>query len=248
MKTIKKISTLILFGLLVAGISFAQEKTEKEKKAEAEREAQQLEQQVQSLLKEKKILHEKELQQILESTKKLQETEWKSMIEAQNKYREEALRNFEKQENWKRFGGRDVVVTPPFFDYKPIMEYKPIMPDSYYRMGIYRNFNDANTLNISKELEDVTYSKDFPYEVTANMQILTFSVSGELKGGEMSVIILKPKGGIFQEIQLSPLADVSWSQSLKWKKENSDDFTGSWNIRVKAKRATGKYRVSVRAN
>ena len=67
--------------------------------------------------------------------------------------------------------------------------------------------------------------------------------------GTLLIRLLKPGGEVLQEIEISPLADVSWNQDLRWDEdEDLNENLGTWLIVVSAKGASGHYSVNVRAN
>ncbi|MFA5816957.1 MAG: hypothetical protein WC865_15225 [Bacteroidales bacterium] len=108
------------------------------------------------------------------------------------------------------------------------------------------NGNRENTsLSISKTLEDVTFSTDFYYDVKNGSSNISFFVNGTLKAGELKITLKKPDKTAFQEITISPLADVNWNQQFRWDEEVTDEYLGKWTISITAAKANGNYRVQV---
>lgn len=106
--------------------------------------------------------------------------------------------------------------------------------------------NRENTsLSISKTLEDVTFSTDFSYDVKEESSNVSFFVSGTMKAGELKIILKKPDKAAFQEITISPLADVNWNQKFSWEEDEADEYMGKWIISISAVKANGNYRVQV---
>ena len=57
-----------------------------------------------------------------------------------------------------------------------------------------------------------------------------------------------PEGKVIHELEISPIADIEWSQDFRWNEEDAKNSFGTWSIIVTAKEASGNYNVSVRAN
>jgi len=258
MKAISKLSIILLLAFFSGFTLYAQEKREVErereraieKKKEIERQEQierQLEQ-IQEAMVTERVLEAEEIRKVIEDVKKSME---KSQIEAfseqQLKAQEQALKHYNKSlEYWdhkwddsiKPFNF--VFPTPRFeaWDDESFSNYKGV--NSFY------NLSDATQLQISKNIVELDYSNDFTYDVPEGSSSISMSINGNLKDGELSISVIKPDGDLLQEITISPLADVSWSQTLKWKDEDMEDFTGTWKIEIDADEATGSYRVSLR--
>jgi hypothetical protein len=104
---------------------------------------------------------------------------------------------------------------------------------------------ENTSLSISKTLEDVTFSTNFYYDVKKESSTVSFFVNGTLKAGELTIILKKPDDTAFQEITISPLADVNWNQTFSWDDNESDEYIGKWTISISAAKANGNYRVQV---
>jgi hypothetical protein len=111
--------------------------------------------------------------------------------------------------------------------------------------GVYSGEKENTSLSISKTLEDVTISTDFYYDVKEESSKVSFFVTGTLKSGELKIILKRPDKTTFQEITISPLADVNWSQLFSWDEDETDEYIGKWIISISANKATGNYRVQV---
>jgi len=116
------------------------------------------------------------------------------------------------------------------------------MPSVY---SIYGGDRENTSLSISKTLEEVTFSTDFYYDVKTGSSNISFFVNGTLKAGELKITLKKPDKTAFQEITISPLADVNWNQSFSWDEEETNEYLGKWSISISASKANGTYRVQV---
>lgn len=116
-----------------------------------------------------------------------------------------------------------------------------VLTDNYNIWSMKQN----NSLIISKDLSDVTNATDFTYEVKEDTYNISFSVNGTLNAGEMKIILKNPEGKNFQELTISPLADIDWNQEFNWDEDDQEEYLGKWIISIKATNAKGKYNIRV---
>jgi len=111
----------------------------------------------------------------------------------------------------------------------------------------YKNFysEQGSVLELSKDLEDVSVSKDFFFEVEDGTRSINMNIDGALQSGDLTITVKKPDGELFQKFQISPLADVDWSQQIDLKEEES--YMGKWIINLSGEGATGSYNLKFRA-
>ncbi len=115
-----------------------------------------------------------------------------------------------------------------------------------FKGGVYTVFGGQDALEIEKKLAGETISADFPYEVKEDASGVSLSVNGSIDEGQVKITIKKPDGSVFNEYVLSPLANVSWNQSLNFEGDEETAATGKWTITVAAEKAKGTYKVQIR--
>jgi len=115
----------------------------------------------------------------------------------------------------------------------------------YLDEGNVWSLSQNNSLVISKNLEDVTNATNFTYEVKTDNSSIHFSVNGTLSIGEMKITMKMPDGSTFQELTISPLADVNWNQQFNWDEDEQDEYLGKWTISINALKAQGKYNIRI---
>ena len=233
----------VLLALFLASLmpSMGQEAADKKKQLE---DAKKKKEQV-AIVIDSAISSEKELQRAMEESliaeeKALKEKKLMGILDNKTFFREaEALQGYKRKleemkstgQNWDAFtlygnrwrGGEHDAV-------------------NVYSFGGGR---ENTSLSISKTLEEVTFSTDFYYDVKKESSNLSFFVTGTLKAGELKIILKKPDKTAFQEITISPLADVNWNQQFSWDEDENDAYLGKWIISISAAKANGNYRVQV---
>ena len=258
MKIQKLFLPLLIISMFFSGsYTLAQSKSEKEK----EEKIRELEQKLEQALKEREI----ELEKALQESKMIQREELRELMESQKDIQQKAMEEYKKAWDkqselyWhtpdSQFLRQRILVEPRLRN-----QYRVYTPDDFdfdfdfepYEglSGTFITSRDQRTaLTIKKELDDVTFDTKFKYEVREGSNGISFRVSGSMDDGTLLIKLVKPGGDVLQELEISPLADISWSQDIKWDtEEEKDDNRGNWVIVVSAKGATGQYNVNVRAN
>jgi len=155
----------------------------------------------------------------------------------------ESLQNSKRKFEEKISKGQ--YISPFSYSYTPAMRWKSDNSGMINAYGVYNPDHENTSLNISKSLEDITFSTDFYYDVKSGSSTVSFFVSGSLKAGELKITMKKPDKTAFQEFTISPLADVDWNQQFKWEEDEADQYQGKWMISITAAKATGNYRIQV---
>lgn len=260
------ILTIFFSGTLVQ----AQSKSEKEK-AQQEK-IMELEKRLEEALKMK----EAELEKALKEQKRSQNEELKAIMENRQKVQEKAMEQYKKawKSNEDEYYKQWNVVKDLYGDKRSDLKYydrsvydrgqfdknyRVVVPEMDFvfegdrHLGLSSTFltsdKDRTALTIHKDLDDVTFDTKFKYDVTEGSSGINFKVEGGMDEGTLLIRIVKSDGKVLQEIEISPLADISWNQDLRWDTdEEKEDNIGSWIIVVSAKNASGQYSVNVRAH
>ena len=105
---------------------------------------------------------------------------------------------------------------------------------------------EGNVLELSKDLDNVSISKDFYFDVNKGATSLAMEIRGTLNEGELTITVKKPNGDLFQEFQVSPLADVNWNQQIDLKEED-DEYEGKWTVTLSGTGASGDYNIRIKS-
>lgn len=243
-----KISISVLLMILLTSLLtvMGQEKTDKNKQEE---DAQKKKEQVTVILDTKKDAH-KELQKAMEESLASEEKALKArkelgILDDKTFFREaEALQTSKEKLEQLKMKNHSYGSTGNY-SYVPQIRWNSDESGAPNIYSIYGNERENTSLSISKTLEDVTSSTDFYYDVKEESSRVSFYVSGSLKAGELKIILKRPDKTAFQEITISPLADVNWNQQFSWDNEESEGYLGKWIISISGTKANGTYRVQV---
>ncbi len=239
MKVISKYLSVVLVVLFCAGLPLqAQSKKEKEEKA---KQIEEFEKQ----MKLEQIERTKELEKALKESKLMEAEELKSLFEDQKQLQEDVIRNYRKSmEKLKDENATSWRFAVPEIEVENWKTGEPLVLRSAFGF----HSGESTSLNIHKDIEDLTFGSKFKYDVQEGSKSFYFGASGSVDQGIIRIQLLDPANKIIHEFEVSPLADVEWSQNLKWSEEDAKKNYGTWTIVVTAEKATGSYHVNVKAN
>ncbi|MDD4646099.1 MAG: hypothetical protein PHY99_08935 [Bacteroidales bacterium] len=241
MKTVKFIPVLLTLFATMLMPAFGQHETDKKKQEEAMKKHQE---RVTIITNSQKGLQKAMAESIANQEKALNKKKEMGIVgDEQFLQQAAALQDYKMKldelkstgENWE---------PQTYYGISPKMK----LQNDAYGMAEYSIFSadrENSSLSISKTLEDVTFTTDFKYDVKEGSSRISFFVTGSLKVGELKIVMKKPDESTFQEITISPLADVNWNQQFKWEEENAEEYLGTWMISISAAKANGTYRVQI---
>jgi hypothetical protein len=242
--------TVILSAGAAAGQSSTTSGSDQEKQKQKEYEVQQ--KKVQALSEE----DQKKLKQVEEEMKKkgISEKEIQQKlaeIEAEAAERENDLQRDiefdramrEYQDVWRSArdfpGAKSMVVVP---DDKTLRFALPNM-DNVYIYDIARGGKPGSSWNYSRQVMEATFTNEFTMTAGDEADV-NLSVSGNCAEGSISVQIIMPDGKQLSEVVLDENGSLNWRKSFESEKNNGWK-NGKWVFRIKAKDATGTFRISM---
>ena len=118
----------------------------------------------------------------------------------------------------------------------------------YYKRFRWNNYSyeNGNVLELSKDLDNVSISRDFNFDVNEDATSLELDIEGELNEGDLTISVKKPNGDLFHEFQVSPLADVNWNQSIDLDEEEGE-YAGKWTVTLSGSGASGNYNIKIKS-
>lgn len=242
MKILKQFVPFLILGLILSGGNvFAQSKKEKEEKV---KELKKIEQKLEKERHEQQLKVTKDIEKLLKESKYFEQEKLKSIMEDQKRAQEDAFKSYYyKLEDFEMDLDELEDIVEPEVGYRVFQNRFPTLVTDYYGRT-----KESTSLTIRKTIEDLTFSTKFKYNVQEGSDNFHFVASGSVEEGSILIKLVDPNDKTIHEFEVSPLADVNWSQNFKWDEENAKKNIGIWTIMVSAKGATGRYSVSVRAN
>ena len=110
--------------------------------------------------------------------------------------------------------------------------------------GLMGGLKDLSELRLMKSFKGESVETTKKFSVSSDYTSLNFNLSGTVKSGVISVTLIKPNGSKFKSIEIDPTSDVSFTQGIDLKKDPKD-WTGDWQIKIKAEKADGSYRLTI---
>jgi hypothetical protein len=233
----KKLSLLLtVFFLVSTGYSFqkvaAQEKTKEEQESDLKIQ-QKIDEQKKALFDLKKAQDETE-QAMKEKQSELDSTVTNFRVEVENadKDRERIFMTLPR-------GNRSFSFGEPFEFSAPDIQ-------TFYghTMG---GDSERTTLDFSKTVKDNTFSRDYIFDVERSANTVVMSVMGDCKSGEIRIRIVMPDGKNYSDILIDESGNLNWRKSFTISETENKDKTGEWKFQISATRATGFFKISLRA-
>lgn len=136
-------------------------------------------------------------------------------------------------------GAKSMIVVP---NEKTLKYGLPNMEDIYI-YDIARGGKPGSSWNYSRQLMEATFTNEFTMSAGDEANV-NLSVSGNCAEGSISVQIIMPDGKQLSEVLLDENGSLNWRKSFESEKDNGWK-NGKWVFRIKAKDATGNFRISM---
>jgi nitrate reductase cytochrome c-type subunit len=246
MKTMVQSVAIILVLLMVSASVSAQvttpsaadkqkqEELAKQKEAEAQKKKQE----------ELTKLREYELQ------KKMQEAEQEMARHERGPEYEEALHDYDairmRAEEMSKDYQTDIRLKVMPED-KMFMYAVPHLEDFYLYDDMGHVDKPGSSWNYTRQVLEATFTNEFTMDAGGDDGNVNLSVSGNCAEGSISVAIIMPDGKQLSEVLIDENGSLNWRKSLE-ENEESKWKNGKWIFKIKAKNATGNFRISMNSN
>lgn len=109
------------------------------------------------------------------------------------------------------------------------------------------NAGDVNRMSwdFSKSMKDVSFSRDYTFDVEPTDKTVVMSVNGDCKAGEIRIKIIMPDNKVYADIVIDEFGNLNWRKSFTISDTENKDKTGAWEYQVTASKATGYFRISL---
>jgi len=183
------------------------------------------------------VVHQREAQEHLRQAFEDQRHEYKKIREA-----------YPKGIHFEEIEIPEMDFEIPEFDFEfPEMEFEfEGKPVKIYKSIASLNESD-NNLSINTDLDNESIDKSYSFTVSEEASYLSLRAKGSVSSGSIEIEIINPQNKEFQTIELSPAADVDWSQKVKLTDETKKNLKGKWSIRIKGDDVKGHFGVSLRS-
>ena len=230
MKRMVQFSTMILaISLLMSTPVLGQQttKTEKEKEAELAQKKAEDQQKKTEFMKQAQI--EMELKR----------------AEADLESHADALRDYEIiRKKAEGMSGKSVIVMPG----EGVWNMKVPDVGNYYYYGDYGiGDKPGSSWNYSRQVLESTFTNEFTMDSGGENGNATLTLSGNCAEGSITVAIIMPDGKQLSEVIIDANGSLNWRKSFE-AGEGNGWKNGKWIFQIKAKEATGNFRISMTTN
>lgn len=105
----------------------------------------------------------------------------------------------------------------------------------------------GSSWNYTRQVLEATFTNEFTMDAGGDDGNVNLSVSGNCAEGSIAVAIIMPDGKQLSEVLIDENGSLNWRKSLE-ENEESKWKNGKWIFRIKAKNATGNFRISMNSN
>ena len=104
---------------------------------------------------------------------------------------------------------------------------------------------NSTTLDFSRNVTDNTATKEYTFDVEKEMKMVSLSISGSCKSGEISISIIMPGNKEYSTVMIDEVGSMSWKKTFEITEEDAKTKTGVWKFKVVTTKATGNFRLSL---
>lgn len=104
---------------------------------------------------------------------------------------------------------------------------------------------NSTTLDFSRNVTDNTATKEYTFDVEKEMKMVSLSISGSCKSGEISISIIMPGNKEYSTVMIDEVGSMSWKKTFEITEEDAKSKTGVWKFKVITTKATGNFRLSL---
>jgi hypothetical protein len=116
--------------------------------------------------------------------------------------------------------------------------------DSYFQL---LDNSKNSTLNFRKDFkEKKSFNRSYDMDFDKEQKVLDISISAQAEEGKIQITIIKPGGKNFKVLELEDMESLTWNHSIKaYSDENTEDYSGTWQVKVSVQNAIGYYNVRI---
>lgn len=107
------------------------------------------------------------------------------------------------------------------------------------------NETDRTTWDFSKSIKDLTFSREYVFDVESTVKSVIMSVNGDCKAGDIRIKIVMPNGKIYSDIVIDEFGNLNWRKSFNISDTENKDKTGAWKFEINSSKATGYFKISL---
>ncbi len=178
-----------------------------------------------------------------ELKKKQMEAEKDMQIDAAREYERQIREIEEIRRRAEDMSRKSVIVIPEDVNWK--------MPaphlEEFYFYDTYSSSKPGSSWNYSRQVMEASFTNEFTMDAGGEDGNVSLSVSGNCAEGSISVAIVMPDGKQLSEVVIDANGSLNWRKSFE-EDEGSNWKNGKWVFRIRAKAATGNFRISMTSN
>lgn len=250
MKRMVQSIAFVLVLLMISASVIAQEATPSEADKQKQEELAKLKEAEAQKKKQEDLMKVREL----ELQKKMQEAEQEMARHERGPEYEKALHDYDairkRAEEMSKDYQMDVMKDMPLKvlpEDNVYMYALPHLEDFYLYNDMDHPGKPGSSWNYTRQVLEATFTNEFTMDAGSDDGNVNLSVSGNCAEGSISVTIILPNGKQLSEVLIDENGSLNWRKSLEGDDANNWK-NGKWIFKIKAKAATGNFRISMNSN
>jgi hypothetical protein len=123
-----------------------------------------------------------------------------------------------------------------------------IGPDiNEFYMHSFGNDNESTSWEFSKTVKEKSISNDYTFDVEKTANSVIMSVMGDCKAGDIRIKIVMPSGKTYSDIVIDEFGNLNWRKSFNISETENQDKAGAWKFKITSTKATGYFKISLKA-
>ena len=123
----------------------------------------------------------------------------------------------------------------------------PDLGNYYFYDQYHASDKPGSSWNYSRQVLEATFTNEFSMGTGGEDGVATLTVSGNCAEGAITVAIIMPDGKQLSEVVIDANGSLNWRKTFE-EDEGNGWKNGKWVFKIKAKEATGNFRISMTTN
>jgi hypothetical protein len=118
--------------------------------------------------------------------------------------------------------------------------------DAFWAHGFEGN-DESTSWEFSRKVKEKTLKSEYTFDVEKTSNSVVMAVNGDCKAGEIRIKIIMPSGKTYSDIVIDEFGNLNWRKSFSVSETENQDKAGSWKFIITSSKATGYFKISLKA-
>jgi hypothetical protein len=118
--------------------------------------------------------------------------------------------------------------------------------DTFFFHG-FEGDNESTSWEFSRKVKEKTLKSEYTFDVEKTANSVVMSVMGDCKAGEIRIKIVMPSGKTYSDVVIDEFGNLNWRKSFTISETENQDKAGAWKFVISSSKATGYFKISLKA-